>query len=69
VNVLHRRWYRCRVCGFAEIEADAVFHRELVFLAECPRCEHRFTTAEPPPRRAAVARAGAGPHREAAPAA
>ena len=33
---------RCRVCGFAELRTDEVAERDLL-LAECPRCEHRFT--------------------------
>jgi predicted Zn-ribbon and HTH transcriptional regulator len=37
---------RCRVCGFAEIRTDAVVDRTAMLLAECPRCEHRWT--EPP---------------------
>ena len=34
---------RCAVCGFAEIRTDAV---EDLFLAECPRCDHRWTFRE-----------------------
>jgi len=33
---------RCHVCGFAEVRTDEVVEYELV-LAECPRCEHRWT--------------------------
>jgi hypothetical protein len=34
---------RCLVCGFAEVRTDEVVHHGVVFLAECPRCEHRWT--------------------------
>jgi hypothetical protein len=50
---------RCLVCGFSEVRTDEVIDRGLVFLAECPRCEHRWTSLAPlaPPDRAgAVAR-------------
>lgn len=39
---------RCLVCGFAEVRTDEVIDRGTVFLAECPRCEHRWTSAEAP---------------------
>ena len=48
---------RCLVCGFAEVRTDEVVDHGVVFLAECPRCEHRWTAAAPPagrPRMAAV---------------
>jgi hypothetical protein len=34
---------RCLVCGFRELRTDEVVERGLLLLAECPRCEHRFT--------------------------
>ena len=34
---------RCRVCGFSEVRTDEVVDRGQLLLAECPRCEHRFT--------------------------
>lgn len=34
---------RCLVCGFRELRTDEVVDRGLLLLAECPRCEHRFT--------------------------
>jgi hypothetical protein len=40
---LWRSVRRCRVCGFAELRTDEVVERGIVLLAECPRCEHRFT--------------------------
>jgi hypothetical protein len=38
---------RCLVCGFAELRTDEVVDRGSVFLAECPRCEHRWTAHSP----------------------
>ena len=38
---------RCLVCGSSEIRTDEVVDRGLVFLAECPRCEHRWTSRAP----------------------
>ena len=38
---------RCPLCGFAEIRTDEVMNRGVVFLAECPRCENRWTSREP----------------------
>jgi hypothetical protein len=50
----------CRVCGFSEVRTDEVVDRGAVLLAECPRCEHRWTqpasgpfVVRPPARRAA----------------
>ena len=65
---LSRTLSRCRVCGFAEVHTDEVVERGIVLLAECPRCEHRFTlrTAPLPASALRVRRAGA---REVAPAA
>ncbi len=39
---------RCAVCGFSEVQTDEVIDRGRVFLAECPRCEHRSTSVAPP---------------------
>ena len=38
---------RCHVCGFAEVRTDEVVDREILFLAECPRCENRWTSRVP----------------------
>ncbi len=38
-----RSLVRCRVCGFSEVHTDEVVHRGPLILAECPRCEHRWT--------------------------
>jgi hypothetical protein len=38
---------RCLVCGSSEVRTDEVVDRGLVFLAECPRCEHRWTSPTP----------------------
>ena len=48
--VLHsptRTLARCLVCGSSEVRTDEVVDRGLVFLAECPRCEHRWTSSTP----------------------
>jgi hypothetical protein len=34
---------RCGVCGFSEVRTDEVLDRGRLLLAECPRCEHRWT--------------------------
>jgi len=34
---------RCGVCGFSEVRTDEVVDRGMILLAECPRCEHRWT--------------------------
>ena len=47
---------RCLVCGFTEIRTDEVVDRGVVLLAECPRCDHRWT--EWPPAWVAPASAG-----------
>jgi hypothetical protein len=39
---------RCLVCGFTEVRTDEVVDRGLVFLSECPRCDHRWTRAALP---------------------
>jgi hypothetical protein len=59
---------RCRVCGFAEVRTDEVVDRGLLLLAECPRCEDRWTLrASPvlPVARALPARAASGSARDA----
>jgi hypothetical protein len=38
---------RCLVCGFAEVRTDEVIDRGVVLLAECPRCDHRWTWRGP----------------------
>ena len=38
---------RCLACGFSEIRTDEVVDRGVVFLAECPQCDHRWTSSEP----------------------
>ncbi len=37
---------RCRVCGFTEVRTDEVAELDLL-LAECPRCDHRWTGCLP----------------------
>ena len=41
------RRVRCGICGFSEVRTDEVVDRGVLFLAECPRCDHRWTSAEP----------------------
>ena len=45
---LARTLRRCGVCGFAEVRTDEVVESGIVLLAECPRCEHRFTLRAAP---------------------
>jgi len=45
---VHCTTNRCHVCGFTEIRVDEAVDRELVVLAECPRCEHRWIGPVPP---------------------
>ena len=33
----------CPVCGARNVSSDAVEHGGLLLLAECPRCDHRWT--------------------------
>ena len=45
-NVLRmatRTLVHCRVCGSREVRTDEVVDRGLLLLAECPRCQHRWT--------------------------
>jgi hypothetical protein len=41
---------RCCVCGCGEVHTDEVMDVEPLFLAECPRCDHRWTSRAPLPR-------------------
>ena len=43
----HRTITRCLVCGFTEIRTDEVVDRGVVLLAECLRCDHRWTERPP----------------------
>ena len=47
MQLVSRNRMRCGVCGFSEVRTDEVLDRGLVFLAECPRCEHRWTSPFP----------------------
>ena len=38
---------RCLACGCSEVRTDEVIDRGLVFLAECSRCRHRWTSEQP----------------------
>jgi uncharacterized Zn finger protein len=39
----HRTLIRCLVCGSSEVRTDEVIDHGVVLLAECPRCDHRWT--------------------------
>ena len=60
---------RCRVCGCGEVHTDEVVDGEALFLAECPRCDHRWTARAPLPRVHRVAPRKVAPEQEAASAA
>ncbi len=47
VSTSFNRRLRCCICGFSEVRTDEVVDRGVLFLAECPRCEHRWTSQEP----------------------
>ncbi len=55
---------RCLVCGGSEIRTDEVVDRGLVFLAECARCEHRWTSWGPNPPALVRVRTALGALRE-----
>jgi hypothetical protein len=59
-NGLGVRVSSCAVCGSREVETDAVEHGGWLLLAQCPRCDHRWTQAlyEPPALVRAAVRAG-----------
>ena len=38
---------RCPCCSAAEVRTDEVVDRGRLYLAECPRCEHRWTSRTP----------------------
>ena len=74
MQFIHRHSTRCLVCGFHEVRTDEAVDHGLVFLAECPRCEHRWTSSTPPSGSGAAfapvpVRAGVRAAREVAPAA
>ncbi len=41
----------CRVCGCNEVRTDEVLEQGWLQLAECPRCDHRWTSCGEPPAR------------------
>ncbi len=54
---LSLRGAACAVCGSRELRTDAVEQGGWLLLAECPRCDHRWTQPlreAPAPPRAAV---------------
>ena len=52
-----RTIWRCLVCGSNEVRTDVVVDRGIVMLAECPRCDHRWTESPAPPTSPLIARA------------
>lgn len=50
MNPANRTLTRCLVCGFTEIRTDEVIDRGTVLLAECPRCQQRWTAPAPTTR-------------------
>jgi len=46
-SATYNRRVRCCICGFSEVRTDEVVDRDVLFLAECPRCDHRWTSLEP----------------------
>ncbi len=70
MRAILRTLTRCLVCGSSEVRTDEVIDRGIVFLAECPRCEHRWTSRAPlSPGAAPYQVLGAERYREAAAAA
>jgi len=72
LSIATRTLTRCLVCGSAEVRTDEVVDRGVIFLAECPRCEHRWTARTPigsPSRPASRVRQPADGAREVATAA
>jgi hypothetical protein len=60
------------VCGSSEVQRDAVEHSGWIELAECPRCDHRWTqrlSEAPIPARAPLRVAAASMRPEVASAA
>ncbi len=60
---------RCRVCGCDEVCTDDVLDQGWLQLAECPRCDHRWTSCGAPPTRTIHARRALRPEPEVATAA
>ena len=58
MRAMLRTLTRCLVCGSSEVRTDEVIDRGILFLAECPRCEHRWTSREPIAPAAAPYQAG-----------
>ncbi len=56
LSTVARTLTRCLVCGFTEVCTDEVVDRGVVLLAECPRCEHRWTAELPRPSARSAAR-------------
>ena len=66
MQAIFRTLTRCLVCGNASVHTDEVIDRGLVFLAECPRCEHRWTSRLPLASERRLHRASGARRRETA---
>ena len=43
LRFMRRTLVRCLVCGSSEVRTDEVHDRGVLLLADCPRCQHRWT--------------------------
>ncbi len=48
LSMATRTLIRCLVCGSSEVRTDEVHHRGVLLLADCPRCQHRWTEESVP---------------------
>ncbi len=48
LRTVERTLIRCLVCGSSEVRTDEVLDLGWVLLAECPRCDHRWTWSGEP---------------------
>ena len=69
IEMIENGAIRCLVCGCDEVHTDEVVEREPIFLAECPRCDYRWTSRATRPRVRSVALRAAGKQEEVATAA
>ena len=69
LRTVERTLIRCLVCGCSEVRTDEVLDLGWVFLAECPRCDHRWTRSGGPQAVAIRARPALSVSREVADAA
>ena len=65
IGTNQRAGAHCHVCGCDEVVTDDVIDESWLWLAECPRCDHRWTAVVKPPVRRVRARRDAARRREA----